>query len=75
MSEQEMIEQTKQPHSRLGIASFIISVVNGILLFITVVIAGLIQKDKKKIFAILGVIFSLFAILGIFGLVIIGISV
>ena len=89
----------EQKHSRLGIASFITSIVSGILIFIVIVIAGvieastpggmdeesagaamvgfaaiallnaelvalglgiagLLQKERKKIFAILGVVFS-----------------
>lgn len=90
-----------QKHSGLGVASFIISVVTGVLLFLLIVIAGaieastpggmdeesatavviglfvilflcvmlvalglgvagLLQKERKKIFAILGVVFSVF---------------
>lgn len=89
----------KQKHSGLGIASFIVSIVSGILTFLLVVVAGVIeastpggideesagaivlglllfaflgmllvglglgiaglfQKERKKIFAILGTVFS-----------------
>ena len=89
----------EQKHSRLGIASFITSIVSGILIFLVIVIAGvmeastpggmdeesagavmvglflfaflgaalvalglgiggLLQKERKKIFAILGTAFS-----------------
>ena len=89
----------EQKHSRLGIASFITSIVSGILIFLVIVIAGvmeastpggmdeesagavmvglflfaflgaalvalglgiggLLQKERKKIFAILGTVFS-----------------
>ena len=89
----------QQKHSRLGIASFITSIVSGILIFLIIVIAGvmeastpggidekslgammvglflfafmgadlvalglgiggLFQKEKKKIYAILGTVFS-----------------
>lgn len=102
-------------HSGLGIASFIVSIFSGGLMFITVVIAGLIeasspdgmdetspvammvgfaifgfvgislialvlgivglfQSDRKKIFALLGTIFSALTILGIAALILIGIT-
>ena len=95
----------EQKHSGLGVASFITSLVSGILLFLLIVIAGvieastpggmdeksaaavivglflfaflgaafvalglgiggLLQKDRKKIFAILGAVFSAAASLG-----------
>lgn len=102
-------------HSGWGIASFIISIVAGILIFATIVIAGvmetqtpggldedelitgliglaiiglmladllafifgivgLLQRDTKKVFAILGIIFSGIVLLGTLGLMVLGIS-
>ena len=100
-------------HSSLGIASFIISVLAGMILFVCVIIAGamaastpggideesttamlvglviffcffmemlaigigiggLFQKDRNKIFAILGIVFSIATCLGLIGLMILG---
>ena len=105
----------EQPHSGLGIASFILSIVSGVLIFLLVVvagvieattpggmdeesavavmvglclfallfvslvalvlgIAGLVQQDRKKIFAILGTVFSAVTILGTIGIVIVGLT-
>jgi hypothetical protein len=102
-------------HSGWGIASFIISIAAGILIFITIVIAGvigmdtpdaldenetvigliglailglmlvdllafifgivgLLQRDTKKVFAILGIIFSGIILLGTLGLMVLGIA-
>ena len=38
-------------------------------------IAALIQKDRKKIFAILGTVFSAVVVFGIFGLLLIGLAI
>lgn len=103
----------EQKHSGIGIASFVISIVAGILIFIVLGIAGsleastpggidensteavmvglaiigllflnvlsvglgiggLLQKERKKIFAILGTVFSSFLILSVIGLMILG---
>jgi hypothetical protein len=103
----------EQKHSGIGIASFVISIVAGILIFILLGIAGsleastpggidensteavmiglaiigllflnvlavglgiggLLQKEQKKIFAILGTVFSSFFILGVIGLMVLG---
>lgn len=103
----------EQKHSGIGIASFIISIVAGILIFIVLGIAGsieastpggmdensteavmiglaiigllflnvlsvglgiggLLQKERKKIFAILGTVFSSFLILSVIGLMVLG---
>lgn len=103
----------EQKHSGLGITSFVISLLVGVLIFATIIIAGfmsarhpdgmdekaastifiglaiisfmlldllalalgiagLFQKDTKKVFAILGIIFSLLTLLGTIGLMIIG---
>ncbi|MEJ2437470.1 MAG: hypothetical protein P8Y49_07125 [Sulfurovaceae bacterium] len=103
----------EQKHSGIGIASFVISIVAGILIFIVLAIAGsieastpggidensteavmiglaiigllflnvlsvglgiggLLQKERKKIFAILGTVFSSFFILGVIGLMVLG---
>ena len=103
----------EQKHSGIGIASFVISIVAGILIFILLGIAGsleastpggidensteavmiglaiigllflnvlavglgiggLLQKERKKIFAILGTVFSSFFILGVIGLMVLG---
>jgi len=100
-------------HSRLGIASFIMSIVIGVLVLVTIVtagvmqvstpggmdenapttiliglaillllgldvvaiglgIAGVFQKDCKKVFAILGLVFSTGIIIGTVALMIIG---
>ncbi len=100
-------------HSGLGIASFAVSIFVGILIFLMIIIAGimetaspggideespaaiilgmgiiglimfdmvafglgiagLFQKHRKKVFAVLGVIFSATAVFGTIGLVIIG---
>ena len=100
-------------HSGLGIASFIISILAGMILFVCVIIAGAMeastpggideesagamivglvmffcfflemlaigigiggffQKDRNKIFAILGIAFSIATCLGIIGLMILG---
>ncbi len=100
-------------HSKLGIASFIMSIVIGILVLATIAtagvmqvstpggmdenapetiliglaiigllgldlvaialgFAGIFQKDCKKVFAILGLIFSMGVIIGTIGLMIIG---
>lgn len=100
-------------NSGLGIASFITSILSGILIFILIVvagimetstpggineqspqaiivglfilafsflclvalglgIAGLIQKNRKKLFAVLGTVFSTVTILGVIGLMILG---
>lgn len=103
----------EEKHSKLGIASFVTSVVMAIVVFILIVlagimeastpggvdeesvqaivlglfiiasifiafiafilgIAGLMQKDCKKTFAVLGMIFSASIMLGTIGLIIIG---
>ena len=103
----------EQKHSGIGIASFVISIVAGILIFIVLGIAGsleastpggidensteavmiglaiigllflnvlsvglgiggLLQKERKKIFAILGTVFSSFLILSVIGLMVLG---
>ncbi len=102
----------EQKHTGLGIASFIISILSGILMFITVMTAGIIelsnpggiaeaesamvigvflllffasslvafglgigglfQKERKKIFAILGTVFSAVTVIGVIFLFIIG---
>lgn len=105
----------EQKHSGLGIASFVTSIVSGILIFILVVIAsvmyastpngideksagavvvglclfafmfatlvalglgigGLLQKDRKRIFALLGTIFSAVTILGTVSIFLVGLS-
>ena len=105
----------EQKHSGLGIASFISSVISGILLFLIIVVAsvmeastpggmdeespavivvglcvyaflfvalialglgigGLIQKDRKKLFALLGTVFSACVFLGTLFLVLIGLA-
>lgn len=102
-------------HSGWGITSFIISIAAGILIFATIVIAGvmetqtpggldenetvtgliglaiiglmlvdllafifgivgLVQRDTKKVFAILGIIFSGITLLGTLGLMVLGVS-
>ncbi len=107
------MEQSEQKHSGIGIASFIVSIVAGILIFILIVIAGIMessthggvnkesaqmitlglliiamlfvdlialglgigglcQKGRKKIFALLGTLFSAVAIVGTIFLIIIG---
>lgn len=104
-----------QKHSGLGIASFIFSIVAGILIFLLFIaagvmqvstpggvdeksaaaviigllifaflflclvalglgIAGLIQKDRKKLFATLGTIFSTVILVGTISLIFIGMS-
>lgn len=103
----------EQKHSGLGITSFVISLLVGVLTFAAIIIAGfmssrhpdgmdekaastiilglaiigfmlldllalalgiagLFQKDTKKVFAVLGIIFSLLTLLGTIGLIIIG---
>lgn len=103
----------EQKHSGIGIASFVISILAGILIFIVLGIAGsleastpggmdensteavmvglaiigllflnvlsvglgiggLLQKERKKIFAILGTVFSSFLILSVIGLMVLG---
>jgi len=103
----------EQKHSGLGITSFVISLLVGVLIFAAIIIAGfasahrpdgmderapgtillglaiigfmlldllalalgiagLFQKDTKKVFAVLGILFSLFTLLGTIGLMIIG---
>jgi uncharacterized membrane protein len=105
----------EQKHSGLGIVSFITSIVSGILIFLLIVIAGvmevstpggmdersagammvglflfvflgaslvalglgiagLLQKDRKKIFAILGTIFSAVTIVGMIFIVMLGLA-
>jgi hypothetical protein len=104
-----------QKHSELGIASFTTSIVSGILIFLVIVIAGVmeasspegmdeesvsavmvglflfaflgaalialglgiagfLQKERKKIFAILGVVFSAVSLLVTILLIIIGLA-
>lgn len=104
-----------QKHSGIGIASFITSIVSGILTFLLIVIAGaievstpggmdedsmsaliigllviafmgtnlialglgiggLVQEKKKKIFAILGTIFSATWIVGTISILVLGLS-
>ncbi len=103
----------EQKHSGIGVASFVISILAGILIFIVFAVAGslevstpggidensteaimiglaiigllffnvlavglgiggLLQKERKKIFAILGTVFSSFLILSVIGLMILG---
>lgn len=103
----------EQKHSGIGIASFVISILAGILIFLVFAVAGslevstpggidensteaimiglaiigllffnvlavglgiggLLQKERKKIFAILGTVFSSFLILSVIGLMILG---
>jgi len=105
----------KQKHSGLGIASFITSVVSGILIFVMIVVAGvmetttpggidensagavmvglflfaflggslvalglgigaLMQKDRKKVFAILGTVFSTVSLLGTIFILMLGLA-
>lgn len=102
-------------HSALGISSFILSLITGVIIFVLVVIAGameastpggideesaeavvvglciiaalfgcitsfglgiagLFQKDRKKIFSVLGVIFSALPFIGTVLLIIIGLA-
>ena len=111
----DQIEQSneEQKHSGIGIASFIISIVVGLLIFIVFIvagvlaastpggideesalsiiiglfiiafiladlvalglgIAGLVQKNRKKIFAVLGTIFSSVTIIGTVAIIIVG---
>lgn len=109
------VNKEEYKHSGLGIASFITSLVSGVILFILVVIAGvmeassiggmdensvgavilglfliffiavcmvalglgiggLFQRERKKIFAILGVVFSGIAVMGVGLLMLIGIA-
>jgi hypothetical protein len=106
----------EQKHSGIGIASFIISILGGILTFVVILIAGaiegstpggmdensaeaiviglsiislfflnilavglgvggLVQKERKKIFAILGTIFSSFTVLLTIGLIVLGLMI
>jgi hypothetical protein len=105
-------EPESNPHSGLGIASFILSLISAVLMFICVVIAGvmasqpggmneqsaeamlvglaiivfaflslvalglgiggLCQPDRKKIFAILGIIIAVASIAGVIFLMILG---
>jgi len=98
----------EQKHSGIGIASFITSIVVGILIFFVIVVSGvmavsmpseglfvvvglfvialliadivalglgiggLCQKDRKKIFAILGTVFSSITVVGTIFLTILG---
>ena len=105
----------EQKHSRLGIASFITSIVSGILFFLVIVIAavmetstpggmdeesagaimvglflfaflgaalvalglgigGLIEKERKKIFAILGTVFAALTIVGTIFIMMLGLA-
>ena len=105
----------EQKHSRLGIASFITSIVSGILIYLLMVIAasmaastpagmyepsagtliaglsvfaflgvtlvalclgivGLLQKERKKIFAILGTVFSAVSLVVTIFIIILGIA-
>ncbi len=105
----------QQKHSGLGIASFITSIVSGILIFLVIVIAGvmeastpggideesagavmvglflfaflgaalvalglgiggLLQKERKKIFAILGTVFSAVSFVGTIFIIILGLA-
>ena len=105
----------KRKHSGLGIAAFITSITSGLLMFMLIVVAGvievttsggmdersasaviiglllflflfitlvalglgisgLVQKDRKKIFAILGTIFSSMTMLGTLALLMIGLA-
>ena len=109
----EQSEQRELKHSGLGIASFIISIVAALFIFILVVVAGVVEtatpggmdedsaqaiiiglfiigtifvdlvalglgiaglfiKERKKVFAILGTIFSAVTMLGTVALMIIG---
>ena len=104
-----------QKHSRLGIASFITSIVSGVLMFLLLVIAGvmetstpggmdensagammvglflfaflgaalvalglgiggLIEKDRKKIFAILGTVFAAITVVGTIFILMLGLA-
>jgi len=110
---QQGLSPMDQKHSALGIAAFIIAVVAGILMFLAIVvagvmeaatpggihehsagavllgvfiialwlldvvaiglgIAGLVQKDRKKVFPVLGVVFGAATILGTVALAVIG---
>jgi hypothetical protein len=105
----------EQKHSGLGVASFVTSVVSGILMFLLIVIAGimdtsspggmdekstgalviglfsflflgsslvalglgiggLFQKDRKKIFSILGTVFSAVTIVGTISILLFGLA-
>jgi hypothetical protein len=105
----------EQKHSGIGIASFITSIVSGILIFLLIVIAGvmeastpggmdeesasavvvglflfaflglalvalalgiggLFQKERKKIFAILGAVFSAVALLATIFIILLGLA-
>jgi hypothetical protein len=102
----------ERKHSKLGVASFIISVVSAIALLVIIIlaayfvsqsmdensiemiavglfmflfigiscvalglgIAGLVQKNVNKIFAILGTIFSAVSVLGMIALITLGLS-
>lgn len=105
----------ERKHSGLGIASFITSIVSGILIFLDIVIAGvmeattpggvdeasagaiivglflfaflgaafvglglgiggLLQKERKKIFAILGTVFSVISLLATIFIIILGLA-
>jgi hypothetical protein len=109
-----MMEEQKK-HSGLGIASFITSIVSGILIFLLIVIAGvmeasspggldeesagavvvglflfaflgaslvalglgiggLIQKERKNIFAILGTVFAAVSIVGTTFIMVLGLA-
>ena len=102
-------------HSGIGIASFILSLAMGALLFLLLIVAGvmessspggideespeavglgllligsfiaqlvaaglaiggLCQRDRKKIFAVLGLVFSLLAVFGLTGIVLLGLA-
>jgi hypothetical protein len=60
-------------------AAMIVGLVLFAFLFLSLIsaglgIGGLFEKDRKKIFAILGVIFSLLTLLGTIGLVVLGLA-
>lgn len=108
------IEPVKSKHSGFGVASFIISILAGLLIFLVIVIAGimqvstpggldkqsiqtmlvglsviallffeiaavvlgivgLFQKERKKLFAILGTIFSSLTVISMIALIIVGV--
>ena len=105
MSEQEALSHTAPKISRIGIASFVISIPAGVLTLVLFVIsgvmsvdnvmlgfgliglsianlvalglgiAGLFQKERKRIFAILGTVFSSAVIVVTVALVIFGIAI
>lgn len=108
-------ERMEPPHSGLGIASFVISILSGVLIFFLIVIAGvmeastpggmdeesvgaivvglfligflftalvalglgiggLVQRNRKKIFAILGTVFSGLTIVGTLFIMLLGLA-